>query len=537
MKHFFYWLSRQPLELFFILGCVLVYFLLLPLVPIFDGDSFYYINHARQMLLRQDWLNTSTMMAKPVFVLWIAAAIYKLFSVNLFSTYLWHSIFVLGSLGAFYGFVCEIQGARVARLATMVLATALMFFYQSLSPMLDMAVVFFLILSHWFLYRFIRTGLSRWAMVAGLFMGLGFLTKGLMGVALPLMTFGFYMLASRQAPWRMAPQFGRAMLGMGLVISIVACIWLVPQFAVHGKQFGQLLYRENIERFFHPIDETGGERQVSSKTQHDPYMNILYLFLGFLPWSPLIIPALWQVYKEKYFGHKDSMLFLLSWFFIYLILSSLSGHYKGPRYLLPLFPPLAVIIGAYLERWLFQEHISFKRTIVWSYAFCTGVFVLLIGYVLATHFTHGEDQYKPIVVPILLLLGLTYALSWQFWRRDLRAGLSFILGSIALSYTGMLVLAITVLPGLLPEIALSKYCRETQITPVVWDMKIHALDLYVGKSLGYISRSDELQDLARGTYLLCQDKQLVLVKTFWQTAEKAQINDWRVVVLLRPVIQ
>jgi hypothetical protein len=186
---------------------------------------------------------------------------------------------------------------------------------------------------------------------------------------------------------------------------------------------------------------------------------------------------------------------------------------------------------------LFQGHISFKRTIVWGYALCTSVFVLLIGYVLATHFAYGEDQYKPIVVPILLLLGSTYVLSWQFWRRELRAGLPFILGSIVLAYTGMLLVAITVLPGILPEIALSKYCRETQITPVVWAMKIHALDLYVGKSLSYISRPDELQALARGTFLLCQDKQLAQVKTFWHVTEKSQINDWRVVVLLRPVIQ
>jgi 4-amino-4-deoxy-L-arabinose transferase-like glycosyltransferase len=397
--------------------------------------------------------------------------------------------------------------------------------------MLDIPLLLFLIMSHRYLYRFIQNGKVQPALVAGVFLGLGFLTKGFMGLAIPLTTVFVYLLSQKKTPWQVSPKFGQAFIGLGLVALLVGGIWLVPQFIVHGKDFGQLLYRENIERFFHPIDETGGERQVSSETQRDPHLNILYLFLGFLPWSPLIIPAIWQLYKEKYWGQKDVFIFLLSWLFIYLLLSSLSGHYKGPRYLLPLFPPLAILVGAYLERWLYQGQVSFKRGIVWGYTLCTIVFVLLITYVLATHFPHGEDQYKPVVIPMLLLLGLTYGLSWYFWKKNIQQGFSYILASIFMSYTGMVLVAMIFLPKILPEIALSKYYRAQQHQPVVWQMKIRALDLYVGRSVKYISRPDELGDLPQGTILLSKEKGLKNIEKIWSIEKKESINDWSAVVL------
>ena len=77
--------EKWLVEILLVIGFVLLFLLILPFVPIFDGDTFYYIAKARRMLSTGDIFNTSTLMAKPVLVLWMYALFYKVFGVNLFA--------------------------------------------------------------------------------------------------------------------------------------------------------------------------------------------------------------------------------------------------------------------------------------------------------------------------------------------------------------------------------------------------------------------------------------------------------------------
>ncbi|MDC0977657.1 glycosyltransferase family 39 protein [bacterium] len=144
-------------ELFFFVISFLLFFWFLHNMPIFDSDTFYYIAKARKMLVTGDWLNISAVMAKPVFGIWCMAFTYKFFGVSLASTYFWHSLFSLATLVVVYLFVFKAAGKQVARLATGILLTSIMFFYQSCSPMLDLPMIFFLTLAHFLLFNYITT--------------------------------------------------------------------------------------------------------------------------------------------------------------------------------------------------------------------------------------------------------------------------------------------------------------------------------------------------------------------------------------------
>jgi len=330
------------LEFWLISGFVLVFLFILPLVPVIDGDTFWYFGRARSILETGHLFNPSVLTTKPILGMWAMALSLKVFGINLFGIYFWHTLFAAGTLWLTYVFCKNHFDQKTALYSTAVLMTALMFFYQTASPMLDIPMLLFLLLGQILALKYLKTLQPKYIYGLGAVSGLAFLTKGLLPAALPFITAFVYLCASYRDK-KIFPKINLLMLFgqlfvAGLIFLLVCSIWLIPQIKHHGaEKFGTAMFQENIVRFFQPIDKTGGYREVSSDRQVDPHLNILYLWLGFLPWSPLIIPAVHAAYKNKYWQKKPEIVFMLCWFLLVLLLTSISGHYKGPRYLLPLF--------------------------------------------------------------------------------------------------------------------------------------------------------------------------------------------------------
>ncbi|MDR1113533.1 MAG: hypothetical protein LBL50_00385, partial [Candidatus Margulisbacteria bacterium] len=289
-----------------------------------------------------------------------------------------------------------------------------------------------------------QTAKPRYLYGLGLAAGLGFLTKGLLPAALPFLTAGVYLIVTRrERVWRAGSGQQIVRLAIAGIIFLTLCsVWLIPQFQNHGAKFGAALYSENIERFFHPIDETGGYREVSSGVQIDPHLNILYLWLGFLPWSPLIIPVIHAAYKNKYFGRRPEILFMLCWFFLVLFLTSVSGHYKGPRYLLPLFPPLSILCGAFLTS---SAANKYAKLISLSFFWTGFVFAGLALALPFIKYTHGEEVYLPVVLPFLICF--TICLFGSAWLSRKNSGVQFTIYSALISYIILFTCAAAFLPG------------------------------------------------------------------------------------------
>lgn len=506
-------LKKNVFEVFISTVFIFWYLLILPHIPVFDGDTFYYLNKAVRMLASGDWLNTSSMMAKPVLGLWFCALSLVVYGRDLFGIYFWHVAFSAGTLLVVYRFLHELVSRRAAQIASIVLLTSLMFFYQTASPMLDIPMVFFLVLSISFLYHFILTKQRTYLLATAFFCGLNFLTKGLEGALIPGAVFFLYMIAQRQNPLKEYKHFIPHVFAAGVVFSIVISIWLIPQFMTHGQAFGQLLYRENIERFFHPIDETGGYRQVSSKVQVDPHLNIIYLMLAFLPWSALMVPAILTAYKQKYFGQKKIMQLLLAWFYFVLFVTTFSGHYKGPRYLLPLLPALAMMMGIYLDS-LFKK--DFKLYIKTASRTFLGIGIFLIVLcvaVLTATYTHGEEQYIPLVLPVLFLLAGSMFAGYYFWKRSrYAAAFSSVVVVTIVAYTLFLTSAATLVPRLIPEYRIAKYLKATttpKTTITVYKNKIASLDYYLGRKVEHIDDETVLRNTT-GVIVLSQAEKIDL---------------------------
>ena len=98
------------------------------------------------------------------------------------------------------------------------------------------------------------------------------------------------------------------------------------------------LLQENLKRFF------GG-----SGHSHPVYYYVSYLFSLGLPWSLFLPFMLWDVFKKNP-GSDDDRLFFKLWFLVMFVFFSLSAG-KRPVYLLPLYPPLALLLAA----WVYQH--------------------------------------------------------------------------------------------------------------------------------------------------------------------------------------
>jgi 4-amino-4-deoxy-L-arabinose transferase-like glycosyltransferase len=107
-----------------------------------------------------------------------------------------------------------------------------------------------------------------------------FLSKGPVGLVLPLSCFAAFLLIERQRPTTVIVKCGIT----AILVLLPGLLWYLLAWAQGGDRFFDKVYYENVARF------TG--------TMHDKPHNhsVLYLFgvsfLGLLPWSFLALPAL-----------------------------------------------------------------------------------------------------------------------------------------------------------------------------------------------------------------------------------------------------
>jgi 4-amino-4-deoxy-L-arabinose transferase-like glycosyltransferase len=171
--------------------------------------------------------------------------------------------------------------------------------------------------------------LACWAAMA-----LSVLTKGLIGVVLPGAVLAIYLLASgdRGILLRLQP------LGGVAIFMLVALPWFVLVAVRNPEQPQFFFIHEHWDRFF-------------LKTHHreGPWYYFLVLMVpAAVPWLPLL-PAALAAARKRVAGRFQPAQLLLVWIGFILFFFSYSSS-KLPGYMLPVFPAMALLIGAYLER-------------------------------------------------------------------------------------------------------------------------------------------------------------------------------------------
>jgi 4-amino-4-deoxy-L-arabinose transferase-like glycosyltransferase len=163
------------------------------------------------------------------------------------------------------------------------------------------------------------------------------------------------------------------------VIGSIALPWYsAVAVATDGAWLAGFLGTHNVGRFVNSMEGHKG-----------PIVYyVVAIAIGFFPWSVFLLPAL-QRWRARRVAHRDpGDLFLACWAGFYIGFFSLAGT-KLPNYVLPAYPPLALLTGILIVEWSKQP--ALLRRIQAALAFAT-LAAVGIGLIIAL----------PIVAYILL---------------------------------------------------------------------------------------------------------------------------------------
>jgi len=370
---------RGGLVLVAALVIVLLYFRGLGSVPFLDPDEGMYAEIAREMLASGDWIvprfNGVVYVEKPPLLYWLTAATYAVAGPSEFSARFWKVASMLGTIALTAGLGCRLFSPRVGGLSGAILATTLGAFLFSRITQMDPLFVLAITLAVYGIAsagrvpeegppgRAWRGGLWFWLGV-----GIALMSKGLLGIILPLLLLSLWILLRRDVQvirrgWSWAGVFLAALL----VLPWHAAAWAkVPGFVQFYLVDNQLL------RFL-------GERayvEDSKSMGTIPFLGITLFAL--FPWTPYLTAALTAVWRDarsmrpsktssrfaKAFGYagmsarvEDSgwtfcdprIHFLVGWILVVVGLFSVSS-FKVEYYALPAFPAVALLVAALIDR-------------------------------------------------------------------------------------------------------------------------------------------------------------------------------------------
>jgi dolichol-phosphate mannosyltransferase len=379
--------------------------------PLLEPEEGRYAEIPRQMLARGDWLiptlNGQPYLDKPPLLYWAVMSCYSLFGVHDWSARLVPGLAGLLTIAIAWFWARQVAGRRAALIGSILLCLCVGFIYYgrmlTMNGMLALFVTATLALGHAAMFASRRRNLL-WVL-AGVCCGLGLLTKGPVALALTQPPLFILMRIRWFKPTDAAvtrPGLIPWVAFLGTAI-LTAAPWYGAVMTRYPEFAGYFFWFHNVVRFAQPFDHQG-----------PPWQYLPGLLLGLLPWALLLIPLVRDMIRREspHFRRPAALGFLLLSAGWSLLFFSLSGS-KRPVYLVPVFPPLALALGCYLDaripRTAFIEVWSAlarcrSRVAYWSTAF------VLVGGLGAAAMALGEGMREPTrAVVMMFAAGLALA--------------------------------------------------------------------------------------------------------------------------------
>jgi 4-amino-4-deoxy-L-arabinose transferase-like glycosyltransferase len=389
------------------------WFATMPVRPLVDPDEGRYAEIPREMAVTGDWitprLNGLKYFEKPPLQYWGTAAAYSVFGFSEWTARLWTVGLAFLCLPMVFGWTTRMYGQAAGFTAMATLAVSPYYELIAHLNILDAGFAFWLAGA---VFAFTLAQSSpvgspserRWMLLTWLAAALGVLTKGIVVGVLAGGTLVLYTLIERDVrPWRRL----HPLAGVSLFL-VVTAPWFVA-VSIRNPSFLQFFFiHEHFARFLTKVHK-----------REEPWWYFLeMLLIGALPWLIVVPGAVrraWQAPRlETAAGQMFKPLkFLLIFCAVTLVFFSISESKLAP-YILPLFPPLAAIVGAYAaDRPRFLSRV----------AQITGGLIPLLTAGFAYYAIHRYGFFPRAAIPWLgaaTLAGLYGVLAT--WKRDIGVG-------------------------------------------------------------------------------------------------------------------
>ncbi len=418
--------AQKTYPFFAVAVFVVVYLLPLGVRPLFVPDEARYGEIAREMIAGGNWvtphLNGLRYFEKPVLGYWLHAASIMLFGENSFAVRFPSAMAVGGSTLLIFLLMTGIgrpkngRSRNDAALAALVLLVCLEVAGVGTFGVLDSLLAFFLtgVMVSFFVACESVAGSGRengFLALAGFFCGLAFLVKGFLALAVPVLALVPFLCWQR----RFRDIFRMAWLPLCVAVA-VALPWAVMINNREPDYWQFFFWNEHVRRF------------LADNAQHKQsfWYYVMMAPAIFMPWTFVTPAALGglQIAGGSRRPRTDLIRFCLCWLIMPFLFFSLSSG-KLPTYLLPCFPPFAILLVLGLKDRLSRR----RRALFMLGAGGLAVFlVLLCSAVIYLQF-FGYDGFYPYsrsgqwLMPTVALAVMAFLCLAAAGRRDPAAGI------------------------------------------------------------------------------------------------------------------
>lgn len=224
---------------------------------------------------------------------------------------------------------------RAGWIAAAAFATSVKVVWQGRVGQIDMLLTFFVALAVWAWVRSREEGREGWVWLFWVSAGLGTITKGPVALLPALLSILAFLAVTRDREG-----LRRLRLAPGLLVYAgVVLAWLVPAVVRAGVWYlDELVLRQTVTRYVNPWH----------------HLHPWHYYLGataanYFPWTVFLPTAAFVAWKELEGTRRRNALFAGCWAVVTIVFFSVSPA-KRDVYVLPMFPAMALLVGASVDR-------------------------------------------------------------------------------------------------------------------------------------------------------------------------------------------
>ncbi|MEO6135849.1 MAG: glycosyltransferase family 39 protein, partial [Ginsengibacter sp.] len=320
---------------------------------LFDWDEINFAESAREMIVTGNYhtvqINFQPFAEKPPLFFWLQASSMKMFGINEFAARFPNALFGIITLCTFFFIGKKYKSSRFGFIwALSYLGTFLPHVYFK-SAIIDPVFNYFIFMGIYFMFKDVSGQVLKnkfvYPSLAGLFIGLGTLTKGPVALLVFLLCFLVYFSITR---FKNFPGI-KKIACFTVFFTAVCLLWFGPEIWNNGLWFLKEFIEVQAQLFLTPVASHG-----------EPfYYHFVVVFIGCFPISIIALPIL---FGKNTNGKNDYGRLMKILFWTVMILFSLATtkivHYSSLTYM-----PLAFLATVYLEK-LLDRNEKMKKSLL-----------------------------------------------------------------------------------------------------------------------------------------------------------------------------
>lgn len=390
-----------------------------------DVDETRYVAMSRDMFNTKDfltlYLNGQYFFEKPPLYFWQECLSFALWGGKVNE---WTARFPVALLGFIFSFVVYFTARkRVSRrfgvFTSLILATSLEFIMLAKYAILDIVLTFYvgLALVCYFQVYFCQENHKKfywWAFY--FFTGLAVMAKGIPGIAIPFGTVFFTSIMAKKFKEIFKPLY---IIPGSIIFLLIVLPWHIIMFKKYDPLFyNEYIIKHHLHRFLNTANNEIGRKQPF-------YYYFLVVLWGFIPWVFSMIAVfvdkiknwgkLHYVEKVRNFDftsmdnvHKALALCWVTVIWIMFFFSSSST--KLATYILPIYYPLAIIVGLmwqdYVDKKKHEKPINISVQIFGWICLVAGFAAMFTQYYLPAQLNDDIAEIKWFALICLIVFGL-----------------------------------------------------------------------------------------------------------------------------------